>query len=228
VIPGAGLDRGDVRYSYSGVRPLPHVDEGAESAITRRHIVHDHAPEIHGLISIVGGKLTTYRNLAEQATDHAMRKLGRPDPGSITAGIPLPGGNVADFPGFVAGLQASSGLDAATIARLTSIYGVQTGSLLERARRNPELLEPIPGAPATIRAEIPFAFDFEAAQTLTDVIMRRTMLGLNVDHALPALEPIVNLAAEHNAWDGTRTLHEVTSFMTYLERFRSQAITAAQ
>src|SRR5690606_22295094 len=56
VIPGAGLDRSAIHYTYAGVRPLPHVAKGAAGAITRRHLLHDHAGAgMRGLLSVVGG-----------------------------------------------------------------------------------------------------------------------------------------------------------------------------
>ncbi|MEJ7654530.1 MAG: FAD-dependent oxidoreductase [Chloroflexia bacterium] len=100
VLPSAELDRASVLSTYSGVRPLPYQSNGrgddspTAGAITRRHIVHDHAPGVEGLISIVGGKLTTYRRLAEQAVDMVYRKLDRPSPPSRTASLSLPGGGV--------------------------------------------------------------------------------------------------------------------------------------
>jgi glycerol-3-phosphate dehydrogenase len=227
VIPGAGLTREHVRYTYSGVRPLPYVEEGAESGITRQHIVHDHAPETAGLISIVGGKLTTYRSLAEHATDLAMRKLDKQDPGSKTGSVPFPGANTEDFQRFAAEFRVWSDLSPPTAERLLSIYGTQCRQLVERSRREPRLLEPIPGAPNTIQGEIPFTFDLEAAQTLTDVLMRRTMLGLNADNAVPAVEAVADLAAEHNGWDTARRQREIDDYLGYLARYRSQAVAAA-
>ncbi|HEV2066366.1 MAG TPA: glycerol-3-phosphate dehydrogenase/oxidase, partial [Thermomicrobiales bacterium] len=90
-IPAARLERHDVLYAYAGLRPLPYVPRGLESGITRRHIIRDHAPAVGGLISIIGGKLTTYRNLSEHAVNVAAKKLGRSLPGSSTAALPLPG-----------------------------------------------------------------------------------------------------------------------------------------
>ncbi len=227
VIPGAGLSREHVRYTYSGVRPLPSVDEGAESGITRQHIVHDHAPDVLGLISIIGGKLTTYRNLAEQATDLAFRKLGRPDPGSKTAIIPFPGANTEDFKRFAAKFQVWSQLPVATAKRLVSIYGTQSRQLVERSQTIPGMLDPINGAPDTIKGEISFAFDYEAAQTLTDVLMRRTMLGLNADNAVPAVDEVATLAADHHGWDESRRQREIEDYLDYLARFRSQSVERA-
>lgn len=227
VIPGAALIREHVQYTYSGVRPLPYEEEGAESGITRQHIVRDHAPEVHGLISIIGGKLTTYRNLAEQATDATFKKLGRPDPGCQTATIPLPGANTVDFNRFAAEFRVWSSLPPQTAERLVSIYGTQVRPLIERSREEPHLLEPIEGAPHTIQGEVPFAFDFERAQTLTDVLMRRSMLGFNRDNAIGALEHVARLAASHNGWNDEQRQREVDQYRTYLQRFRSRAVDPA-
>ena len=73
VFPGANLSTGDIHYAYAGVRPLPYRTKGPESAITRRHIIKVNRKIAKGLISIIGGKLTTYRSLAEQTVD----KLGK-------------------------------------------------------------------------------------------------------------------------------------------------------
>ena len=69
-------------FTYSGVRPLPYQPEGSAGSVTRSHIVHDHASggreggeAVQGLISIIGGKLTTYRNLSRQTVDMAYRCL---------------------------------------------------------------------------------------------------------------------------------------------------------
>ena len=70
VFPGAVLTRADIHYAYAGVRPLPFRSKGPESAITRRHIITRSTAVAGNLVSIVGGKLTTYRSLAEQSVDH--------------------------------------------------------------------------------------------------------------------------------------------------------------
>src|SRR3712207_9157860 len=82
-IPEANLSRDSVLFTYSGVRPLPYHPEGAAGSVTRSHIIHDHAPHIRadprlgGIISIVGGKLTTYRNLSRQTVRSEERRVGK-------------------------------------------------------------------------------------------------------------------------------------------------------
>src|SRR5699024_1853999 len=83
-IPDAQLQRDDVLYTFAGVRPLPYKPEGSAGSITRKHIIKDHAPRIEGLLSVIGGKLTTYRGLSEETIDAAFDKLGRKAPPSRT------------------------------------------------------------------------------------------------------------------------------------------------
>ena len=82
--PSAQLARDHIVFTYVGVRPLPWTSNEDEQSITRRHFIREH-PELPNLLSIVGGKLTTYRSLAEECVDLVFRKLGRPSPPCSTA-----------------------------------------------------------------------------------------------------------------------------------------------
>jgi len=84
VFPEAGLTRERILFTYSGVRPLPWTRNEDERDITRRHFIREH-PQLQNLLSIVGGKLTTYRSLAEECVDLLFRKLGRQSPPCMTA-----------------------------------------------------------------------------------------------------------------------------------------------
>jgi glycerol-3-phosphate dehydrogenase len=86
--PGAQLTRDQILFTYVGVRPLPWTSNEDEQSITRRHFIREH-PEIKNLLSIVGGKLTTYRSLAEECVNVIFRKLGKPSPPCTTAEKPL-------------------------------------------------------------------------------------------------------------------------------------------
>src|SRR4029077_4972419 len=105
VFPIAKLSREHILYTYSGVRPLPFTGDKDEQRITRRHFIRAH-PRLRGLFSIVGGKLTTYRSLAEQTVDLVLKQLRscNSDQGGnartiecVTNLDPLPGAATADF-----------------------------------------------------------------------------------------------------------------------------------
>lgn len=147
LIPTANLAREDVLFSYSGVRPLPYVPEGAEAGITRRHIIHDHARDetgVDGLISIVGGKLTTYRNLSRQTVNKVYKKLGKKAPPCRTAEAPLPGGQTRDFEEFTNDFRGNSGLTSSLADRLLKLYGVRAPEVVALAGTDGSLLTPSP------------------------------------------------------------------------------------
>ena len=217
VIPSARLKPDDVLYSYAGVRPLPYQPEGVEGGITRRHLIHDHAPAVGGLISIVGGKLTTYRNLAALAVDMVYRKLGTRRPRPATDRLPLPGGRADDFPRFASQFIAESELGEEAAGRLIRIYGTRAPEVLGRAGGDPALRTSFASGGA-IGAEIPFAFEQELAQTLTDVLMRRTMIGLD-PAAAEGTGRAAELAGKYLGWDRGRIERELAAYYGYRARF---------
>lgn len=235
VIPGANLSREDVLFTYSGVRPLPYKPEGSESSVTRSHIVHDHekgglngGEVIGGLVSIVGGKLTTYRNLARQTVDLVYRKMGHKPPACRTAEIPLPGGETGDFEAFSACFRSESGLTEALSTRLLSLYGARAPEVLAVADESPGLLEPL-GSPerpetALIGAEVVYAFRTELAKTLSDVLLRRTMVGMGPHVGLDVDEAAARVAAEHLGWDENRTQREIETYRDFVRRYHPREL----
>ena len=228
VIPTAALGAEDILFSYAGVRPLPHVGDGAAGGITRRHVIHDHAPDLAAqLISIVGGKITTYRNLAEQTVDMAFAKLGRRSPRCRTAAVALPGAPLGDLDDFTRSFHASSGLDESTARRLVRVYGARASDVLEAARGDGELREPIGSEPSTLGAEVVHALSNEGAETLADVLMRRTMIGLGPSVGLGPDRAVAELAMRHCGWDESRAGREVAAFRGYVERYRPRSVARA-
>ena len=169
-----------VVWTYSGVRPLYNDGASSATAATREYVLsldEDGAP----LLNVFGGKITTYRRLAE----HALEKLGRifPAQGSPwTAGVALPGG---DFPvDGVAALRAKVQaaypfLTPAHVARLVRTYGTESFALLHDAQTAADL-GPDFGATLT-GAEVDWLTQHEYARTADDILWRRTKLGLHLD-----------------------------------------------
>ncbi|HEX8149005.1 MAG TPA: glycerol-3-phosphate dehydrogenase [Pyrinomonadaceae bacterium] len=216
VLPSARLTRGDVLYTYSGVRPLPRVAEGQESGITRRHFIRP--ADVRGLFSIVGGKLTTYRALAEGAVDLIFRTLGKTPPPCQTADVPLPGAAVEDFDAFRRDFEARRALPPKSIARLLKVYGVRATEVLRLARGDAELSEVVSEETGTVGAEVVYAFREEMAETLADCLLRRTMVGLNSGVGLDALERAVNIAQRFLGWDDGRAAREVEHYRRCITR----------
>lgn len=224
VIPQARLNRDAIRYTYSGIRPLPCRTDNDPSSITRRHFIRDHATALPGFISIVGGKLTTYRNLSEQTVDLLFKKLGRKPSECRTAEEMLPGASVEDLVSFGEQFKAGSNLPEAIAERLLRIYGTRAKDVLELATYDAELLKPISMQTGAIGAEVIFSFRDEMAQTLTDCLMRRTLTGMNATAGLDAVEAAATLAKKYLGWDDERAAREIADYRKYVRRFHPRAM----
>jgi len=227
VIPAACLSRESVIYTYSGVRPLANDEGRASGDITRKHFVHDHADKLQGFLSIVGGKLTTYRNLSEEAVALSFKKLGRTPPACETAKRRLPGADVSDFAEFSEHFKASSRLPPAISERLLRIYGTRASDVLSLAAEGDEdLLEVFSPQTGAIGAEVLMSFQKELARTLADCLLRRTMTGLNASVGLDGLEAAARIARKYLGWSAERAAQEMAAYRKYIERFhpRQQAM----
>lgn len=173
--------RADVAGAYAGLRPLLDLGRGGDTAdISRRHAV---LTSRDGVVTIVGGKLTTYRRMAEDAVDAVVRARGLTAGPCRTARLPLVG--AAPRPRLDA-------LDAP--ARLVRRYGAEAPLLAALGRRDPALLEPVaPGLPVT-GAELAWGVLHEGALDAGDLLDRRTRIGLVAADraaALPAAEAVL-------------------------------------
>lgn len=229
IIPAAGLSRDSVLYTYSGIRPLAYDEKGRTGgSITRRHFVHDHADTLKGFLSIVGGKLTTYRNLSEQAVDLVFKKLGRTSPPCETDKVPLPGAMTEAPADFGEHFKASSGLPLATAERLLRIYGTRAPTVLELAAEGTDLLEIFSPETGAIGAEVLMSFRYEMAQTLSDCLLRRTMVGMNRAVGLDAIESAARIACKYLDWPSGRAEQEIAAYRQYIGRFHPRSLTAEE
>ncbi|HEY4278026.1 MAG TPA: glycerol-3-phosphate dehydrogenase [Conexibacter sp.] len=223
LFPGAGLSVDKVLYTYAGVRPLPAAPEGDEAAITRSHVVHDHAPGVEGLLSIVGGKITTYRQLAEEVVDVVVKKLDRKAGKCRTHQVPLPGGTAYSFAAFRERFHATSELPRETGERLLRIYGTRAAEVLDYANGRPELREPFDEATGAIGAEVAFSLQTELAETLADVLQRRTMVGFGGDCGLGAVDAAAEIAVRQLGWSDERADREASAFKDSVEQLQPVA-----
>jgi glycerol-3-phosphate dehydrogenase len=185
----------DVVWSYSGVRPLVEDEASNASAVTR-----DYRLELDNagapLLSILGGKITTFRKLAEEAVDllAADLRLGRK---GWTADACLPGGDlfgpqpttraVQDFDSFVRGLTTKyPWLPAALVTRYARAYGTRTDMLLSGRTNLAAMGEQV--VPGLFEVEIDYLVEHEWAVTAADILWRRTKLGL---HLPPGAEQVL-------------------------------------
>jgi glycerol-3-phosphate dehydrogenase len=223
IIPAANLVREKVLYAYAGIRPLPFTGEKNEKDITRRHFIRPH-PQVANILSIVGGKLTTYRNLSENTVDLIFMKLGRSSPKCRTNQVPLPGAITPDtntnFEDFGKDFKRSSGLPPAVSDRLLRIYGTHSAAIVKLITDDLSLAEIFDAETQAIAAEVVYTFEHELASTLADCLLRRTMVGFNSTCGLNAVEAAATVVQKHLGWSKDRVAEEVSSYRKYVERFR--------
>jgi glycerol-3-phosphate dehydrogenase len=217
--PEAHLTRADIHYCYTGVRPLPRRRTKSEGDITRRHVVKHHRKVALGLYSVIGGKLTTYRNLAEEVTDRIFRRLHRSKVQCATADRALPGAT-RDLQTVDLELSHCDAIDADSRRHLLSVYGCRASLVKALVDRKPALGAAICPHSHAIGAEIVFAVASEMATTLGDILLRRTMIGLSPDQGRAALPAAIRIAREDLEWSDERLDLEERRYLQEIERLR--------
>jgi glycerol-3-phosphate dehydrogenase len=183
-----GLGRGDVLSSFAGLRPLIRSRPGEPSALTREFRVFESAP---GLLSVAGGKYTTYRHMAEVITDEAARRLGRRSP-CRTRRFRLDA--VPDIPWEqfalteVAYIRKRHGLAEEAAWHLVRRYGRHCRDVAAYLECDPDLARPVVAGEPELQAEFAYQRDHEMALYPADHLLRRTRLGLFRPHLLPQPE----------------------------------------
>ena len=218
VFPNAALTRADIHFAYAGVRPLPFKEGGPESAITRRHIIKVNKNIARGLISIVGGKLTTYRNLAEQTVDKLAKLQRLKLPACRTRDSALPG--AWGLERAREALDALGTLSGEGVDRLLSIYGGRAAAVAELCSQNPELSRVLGGGGRVLAAEVIFALRDEFARTLEDIVFRRIMIGFDADQGRPMYDEIAALAAAEAGWSQEQTMQQMKDLDGYAQSLR--------
>ncbi|NJP28092.1 glycerol-3-phosphate dehydrogenase/oxidase [Microbispora sp. SCL1-1] len=228
IFPQANLTPADVLWSVAGIRPLPYTAGVSDNAkISRGHTVLNHAPAYRGLLTVIGGKLTTHRALAEDVTDEVLRVLGKRPRPCVTRTRPFPGADTSDWPEFVRDFLRESPLDGASSRRLLQLYGVRARRVLDLAAENPSLAEVVDRETGALAAEVVMAVCEEGAVTLADVMLRRILVGLNGDMGLSSAATCADVAVRHLGWDEGRARAEVAAYENELRRHRPRALAAA-
>ncbi|MPZ98637.1 MAG: FAD-dependent oxidoreductase [Dehalococcoidia bacterium] len=192
VLPGLHPDRSQVRYAYAGLRPLQRVRGGPEAAITRRHELVDHGSRRggpRGLYSAVGGKLTTYRAIAEELLDAAFEGRAPAPPAVPGLAAPL----------YVASLAPRTRMHVA-------LYGPAATEVLTGGDR---VVCEHTGA---VEGEVAHAVRRELAVTLSDVLMRRTGIAWGSCRGLCCDERVAGLMAAELRWSPEQRDAELLAF----------------
>jgi glycerol-3-phosphate dehydrogenase len=226
VFPSGRFD--EIHYTYAGVRALVRMEHVREGKVSRKHALHDHAKRdgVPGIVSVVGGKITGYRAIAEEVGNLVAKRFGqRVRHPSVTDLRPLPGGHLsADLQAFVERdvwpRAAALGLGRAEADHLGATYGSLSNDVLARAERQPTLAEHVCPHQPTIRAELERAVTDEWALTLGDVLLRRTTLGLDACQALDCLDDVAAQVGGLLGWDAAEQARQVAAYRHEIEPMR--------
>ena len=226
--PNAHLSPSDVVSTWVGLRPLLRSDDHANpSQVTREHEIEESA---QGLITIVGGKLTTYRVMAREVTDVVAERLHRVDgrPKAAAAATDrerLPGGETADLEVLIESARAR-GASEETARHLVSFYGSEAAAVLNLVDRGGDRTlgeHMMPGRPE-IWAEVAHAVEREMAMRLQDVLMRRLHLFYETrDQASNLVNAVAHRMKKLLGWDDSREAEELHDYFRMVERVRTRA-----
>ena len=196
--PNAHLTEDDVRVTWAALRPLLAGERGAAtSSVSREHLI---AEGSGGMITVAGGKLTTYRAMAAEAVDRVAARLHRRTPRPPTDSEALPGGETADVEPFRRrGLEL--GLPAAVVEHLLRHYGTEAAGIYNQGLADRSLFEQLHPAHCAIEAEVVHAARRELAQTVEDVLVRRVHLYYETrDRGLRAAGRTAELLGRELGW----------------------------
>ena len=205
------LTRADVEGVYAGLRPLLHGEDESTSKLSREHIVGHPVP---GLVVVAGGKYTTYRVMARDAVDEAVRGLDERVSESVTHEVPLAGAA-----GYRAlwnqrhALAERSGLHVVRIEHLLNRHGSLVHDVLALLATDPALAEPLPGADDYLAVEALYAVTHEGARHLDDVLARRTRISIEAwDRGVAAAPVVAALMAGPLGWTPADVDREVEHY----------------
>ncbi len=204
------LTRADVTGLWAGLRPLlaPHKKGGhvseRTSDLSRRHTVRTSA---QGVVTVTGGKLTTYRKMAEDTVDAVVRQLGEPPKSRrcMTKSLRLIGATTK---------TRDPVAQAQRHAHLVGRYGTESAAVLALSDGRPELLDPVVAGLPYTGAELIYAVREEMAQTLDDVLARRTRAVIQrAQPTMAAALDAANLIADDMGWNDQQSADQAAQFV---------------
>jgi len=210
------IRREQIISTYAGLRPLVSpAKDSSTTKISREHTV-DHP--LKGFVSIAGGKYTTYRVMAADAVDAAVKDLDRKVPKSPTKTIPIIG--AAGYKMLIkqiASLAQSYSVSTACVERMLNRYGSLVSDIFQMIAKDPSLAVEVEPGSGYIKAEVLYAATHEGARTLVDVLARRLRLVMeHADHGLSVARELAELIAPTLGWSEDNINREVTNFEKFV------------
>ncbi len=220
-----GMRREDIFYASAGLRALARSRARKPSNVSRQHRLVDHGQKdgIGGLVSVVGGKITAYRAVAEQAVDLVCRKLAS-KASCATAETPLPGAPAVPKQS-VEETARENGLPVDTVAHLAALYGSRLRRVIELVRGDARGGQPICPHGKDITAQVWYAVE-EGALTAGDFLLRRSAVGLGSCQGLDAVETVATEMGRILGWSAAEQQRQVEAYRAFAamgQNFRAEA-----
>jgi glycerol-3-phosphate dehydrogenase len=209
------LTRSDVIGVYAGLRPLVAADESAPTTkLSREHVVDEPVP---GLVSIAGGKFTTYRVMARDVVDTAVADYDRWVPASVTDQLPLLGAEGLAAATAEAGRLAEDySVSKDAVEHLLDRYGTLAEEVLQLTRTDPALAMPIADGHPYLGAEVAYAVTHEGALHVSDVLTRRIrLLFEDADCGAAATGTVSAIMGDLLGWDTATRGAERESYLEF-------------
>lgn len=217
----------DIYYAMAGLRPLVSEENKVASNTSRAHKLVDHENEngVKGLITVLGGKITAYRGIAEEITDLVCEKFGEHIP-CLTASTPLQGMPSVQNEEIEKSAKQCN-LPLATVKHLVTVYGARFTKVLDYIRINKRLAFPICESGPDILAQVIYAVNEESAKTLNDFMIRRTNIGWGPKQGRDAIETVASEMGLLLEWSGREYQMQIEKYHDFLgqcQQFRLKAI----
>jgi len=214
VYPAGKLNMDDVCWTYGGLRPIVEKETEIKEvySASRKYEIYDHEKDdqISGFFTVIGGKYTTSRHLAQKLVDQVVIKLGVGFRPCATALTPLPGGGMGSWNEFITRLNNKwPNLEHKTIEHLAKVYGARTAILFDLMEKSPELALKLDSHHLEPLAVVKMAVEEEMAVHLEDVIFRRTGLGTTGNLRIDTVEKCAKLMAASLGWNQDDVMREI-------------------
>ncbi len=219
-LPGANISRKDVLYFFGGLRPI--VEKETDIDVydaSRKYEIYDHEKDdnIKGVITVIGGKYTTSRNLARQVVEMTYQKIGEEAPECLTDSTPLYGGGTGPFKRYLQKelRKHKKEYPKDVIENMKYQYGTEHGRVMVKAEGDSDLGEKVTPDRPDILAQVVYAVPDEMALHLDDVVFRRTGLGTIGNPGDDALKKCADIMGELLGWGDDDKEHEIAWAQEY-------------
>lgn len=218
VFPDIHVGREHIVFEFSGVRPLPQMRARSAGQISRDHVVHEDRVGAIPVLSLVGGKWTTYRAFSEQVANRVLAFLGQARKADTKA-LPVGGGRDYPWTGyaqieFIKGVAQATGLGNLQPKRLFERYGTRAGQIAAFIQAGPDAV--LASDPAWTRRELLFLIEYEKAVHVDDLLLRRSTLAWLGNVSLPLVRELAGVMGQALGWTSAQEEAEVNRALALL------------